>query len=176
MLRNTVTTLMLVTVGSLAGCYGADDSGGGDEQGMSAVSEALTVGGHRCPTHGEIAGRTVPADHQYFLTTFGGGRDTGRMACGRIADGRWLYMADKWRFGCGAHVRIENPRDHSYCIVEVADVGPNICVEQAAHRPIIDASPLVAEHLFGASSAGWSDHFKITVTEVPKTTALGICD
>ena len=47
-------------------------------------------------------------------------------------------------------------------------------VENAAGGPIIDASPLVSEHLFGTSSAGWSDHFAIEVTVVAATTPLGI--
>jgi MYXO-CTERM domain-containing protein len=131
------------------------------------------VGGYYCPTSGEIAGRTQPADHLYYLTSFGGGSDTQAMACGGTADGHWLYLADSWRFGCGTHVQITNPATGDFCVAQVADVGPNICVEEAAHRPVIDASPLVAEYLFHVSGAGWSDRRSIAAVVVPRSTALG---
>ncbi len=117
--------------GLIAGCYAAEppfDDGGSD--GVSARINELTVGGYRCPTSGEIAGRTVPSDGQFYVTTFGGGSDTQRMACGGSADGRWLYIADSWRFGCGARVRVTNPTTGRWCVAQVADVGPNICVER----------------------------------------------
>ena len=131
----------------VTGCYGSDDAlteaeGSGAGVSSTVVSE-LTVGGHYCPTRGEIAGRTIPSDNTYFITSFGGGVDTQRMACTGIADGRWMYIADSWRFGCRARVRVTNPRTGRWCIAQVADVGPNICVEQAAGRPIIDASPVI---------------------------------
>jgi hypothetical protein len=106
------------------------------------------------PQRGEIAGRNIPPDNVYYITTFGEGPDNQTMACGAYADGTWLYIADSWRFGCGAKVKLTNPRNGRWCVTQVADVGPNICVERAAGRPIIDASPVITRELFGRSSAG----------------------
>jgi hypothetical protein len=64
----------------VAGCYGSDDAlteGEGTGAGVSsAVVSELTVAGHYCPTRGEIAGRTIPSDNTYYITSFGGGVDT----------------------------------------------------------------------------------------------------
>ena len=168
----SLSSLVLVT-----GCYGSDDAlteaeGSGAGVSSTVVSE-LTVAGHYCPTRGEIAGRTIPSDNTYFITSFGGGVDTQRMACTGIADGRWMYIADSWRFGCRARVRVTNPRTGRWCIAQVADVGPNICVEQAAGRPIIDASPVITRELFGRNSAGWSERMVVRAELVPTSTPLG---
>ena len=139
---------------ALSGCYGADTA---DEEGApysATLVSDLTVGGYRCPSSGEIAGRTRPADNMYYLTTFGGGSDNQRMACFGSADGRWMYIADSWRFGCRSRVKLTNPRTGRWCVAQVADVGPNICVERAAGKAIIDASPVIARELYGIGSAG----------------------
>lgn len=147
-----------------------DDS----ELGASAqVVSDLTVGGHYCPQRGEIAGRNLPPDNVYYATTFGIGPDNGPMACGGYADGRWLYLADSWRFGCGARVKLTNPRNGRWCVAQVADVGPNICVERAAGRPIIDASPIVTRELYGRSAIGWSDRVPMVAERVASSTPLG---
>ncbi|MEZ4408768.1 MAG: hypothetical protein R3A52_20195 [Polyangiales bacterium] len=160
---------------ALSGCMAADDAvvAEGGEGVSATVTSELTVGGYYCPRSGEIAGRTIPDDDTYYVTTFGGGVDTQRMACRGTADGRWLYIADAWRFGCGAKVRVTNPRTGRWCVAEVADVGPNICVERAARRPIIDASPVITRELFNASSAGWSDRITVRAEMVPRDTPLG---
>ena len=171
--RLLATGLMAATV--LAGCM-ANDASSGDPSGdgvSSQLTGALTVGGYYCPQRGEIAGRTIPSDETFYMTTFGGGPDTGHMACGGIADGRWMYIADSWRYGCGAHVKITNPRTGRWCVAQVADVGPNICVEHAAGRPIIDASPVISRELFGTSGAGWSDHTTVRAELVAGSTPLG---
>ena len=97
------------------------------------------------------------------------------MSCGeKTLHGSWYYAASRQRYGCGAHIQIEA---NGKCVVaETDDYGPDVCVENAAGRPIIDASPLVSEHLFGTQSAGWSDRFRIQVTLVAKSTPLGPCD
>lgn len=133
----------------------------------------LIVGGHPCPTSGEIAGRDIPADGRYYLTTFGGGADTQSMSCGGIADGTWYYLADSWRFGCGTKIQITNPTNGRSCVAQVADVGPNICVEQAAGLPVIDASPLVSRLLFGGDSSGWADRRLVIANRVDPSTPLG---
>lgn len=170
----------LASVALVAGCYGSDDAlsdaeGSGAGVSATVVSE-LTVGGHYCPTRGEIAGRTIPSDNTYYLTSFGGGVDTQRMACGAMADGRSLYIADSWRFGCRGKVRVTNPRTGRWCVATVGDVGPNICVEQAAGRPIIDASPVITRELFNRASAGWSDRIVVRAELVPSSTPLGCGD
>lgn len=169
--------LSLASMALVAGCYGSDDALTEAEGGSGGVSAAvvseLTVGGHYCPTRGEIAGRTLPADDLYYITSFGGGVDTQGMACGGIADGRWMYIADSWRFGCRARVRVTNPRTGRWCVTQVADVGPNICVERAAGKPIIDASPVITRELIGRNSAGWSDRIVVRAELVAASTPLG---
>ncbi len=172
-----VARLSLVSVMALAGCYGSDDAltdaeGSGDGVSASVVSE-LTVGGHYCPQRGEIAVRTIPSDNMYYITTFGGGVEVGTMACGGVADGRWMYIADSWRFGCRAKVRLTNPRTGRWCVAQVADVGPNICVEQAARKPIIDASPVLTRELYNRSGVGWSDRVEVRAELVASSTPLG---
>jgi hypothetical protein len=120
------------------------------------------------------ASSSVPASGDYFLTTFGAGSDSGTMSCGDNTDhGSWYYAASRQRYGCGAHIQIEA---NGKCVIaQTDDYGPDVCVENAAGGPIIDASPLVAKVLFGGTSAGWSDHFRIHVTVVSKSTPLGPC-
>jgi hypothetical protein len=97
------------------------------------------------------------------------------MACGTdTKHGSWYYSASKQRFGCGAHLRVE--AQGRCVVVESDDYGPDSCVEAAAGEAVLDASPLVAEHLFGVSSAGWSDHLEVTVTPIADDAPLGICD
>ncbi len=134
----------------------------------------LVVGGYQCPTSGEIAGRQVPDDKRYYLTSFGGGSDTQGMACGGTADGTWYYLADSWRFPCGTKVRITNPANGKSVVAQVADVGPNVCVEQAAGLPVLDASPLVSQALFGSSSSGWADRRLVIGEVVDASTPLGL--
>ena len=122
------------------------------------------------------ASPAIPSNGEYELTSFGftRGADDGVMSCGDYTrTGSWYYAASRQRYGCGAHIQIEA---NGKCVVaQTDDYGPNVCVENAAHMPIIDASPLVSEHLFGVKSAGWSDHLRIHVTEVSKSTPLGPC-
>jgi MYXO-CTERM domain-containing protein len=120
----------------------------------------------------------IPADGIYYITTFGGGADTQGMACGGTADGTWAYVADEARYGCGAKLLIEG--NGKACIGEVADCGPNRCVEEAAcycscggHFPILDASPLITQYLFGITGSGWSDKQEVTVTLVDGSTPAG---
>ncbi len=174
MVKSRCTRYGLLALVTLVGCGGSTGDSAGGEGTSATLTSDLTVGGYYCPQSGSgIAGRNVPSDHTYFMTTFGGGPDTGPMACGGTADGTWLYVADAWRFGCGTHVRITNPHTGRWCVAQVADVGPNICVEQAAGRPIVDASPILARELFNAGGAGWSDRLTITAEEVPGSVQLG---
>ncbi len=164
----------LMVGAALSGCYGADEAltDEGTPYSASLVSD-LTVGGYYCPQRGEVAGRTRPADDLYYITTFGGPGDGGHMACFGSADGRWMYIADSWRFGCRARVKLTNPRTGRWCVAQVADVGPNICVERAARKPIIDASPVITRELYGIGSAGWSDRVVVRAEPVSASTPLG---
>jgi hypothetical protein len=157
---------ILVSLGLLgAGCTPQPV---GESSRMSSTDSSLTG------CHGQ-ASSTVSADGSYYLTSFGGGSGSnGTMSCGENTDdGNWYYAASRQRYGCGSHIQITA---NGNCVVaETDDYGPDVCVEDAAGGPIIDASPLVAKALFGSASAGWSDHFAIQVTEVDKSTPLGPC-
>ncbi len=119
------------------------------------------------------AASSIPADRTYVITTFGGGGDTQPMSCGGRADGTWYYAASRQRYGCGARIAI---RGNGKCVVaQTDDFGPDVCVERAAARPIMDVSPAVARALFGSSGFGWSDRVTVTVEEVSRATPLGPC-
>jgi hypothetical protein len=122
--------------------------------------------------HGH-ASTTIPADRKYVLTTFGGPGDHQSMSCGGFADGTGWYAASRQRFGCGAKLQIE--ANGKCAVVTADDYGPDVCVESAAHSPIIDASPRVSKLLFNESGAGWSDHLVVTVTKVDQSTPVGPC-
>jgi hypothetical protein len=147
-----------------AGCSGEIDGG----MSTSRTEEGLSG------CHG-TASSSIPSSGNYYLTSFGfSPSDDGSMSCGeKTLHGSWYYAASRQRYGCGAHIQIEA---NGKCVVaETDDYGPDVCVENAAGRPIIDASPLVSEHLFGTQSAGWSDRYAIQVTLVAKSTPLGPC-
>jgi hypothetical protein len=120
------------------------------------------------------ASSSIPDDGEYDLTSFGGPGESGIMSCGDYTkDGTWYYAASRQRYGCGSHIQIEA---NGKCVVaQTDDYGPDVCVEAAAGKPIIDASPLVSKYLFDTDSAGWSDHLAITVTQVDASTPLGPC-
>lgn len=153
------------------------------EEDLGRISSEAKVGGCSCPTKGNCAALSYsdkPSDGIYYITSYGGGNETQPQACPgmAMADGKWAYIADLARFGCGTKVKIE--ANGKSCIAQVADCGPNRCVEDAAaqnscqtHFPIIDASPLITKYLHGTTSAGWSDKFKIKVTEVSSSTPIG---
>ena len=142
-------------------------SSAGDESASSSSDSDL----RGCHGH---ASTTIPSNDVYELTSFGGPGESGIMSCGDYTkNGSWYYAASRQRYGCGAHIQIEA---NGKCVVaQTDDYGPDVCVENAAGLPIIDASPLVSKYLFGTSSAGWSDHYRITVTQVDDSTPLGPC-
>jgi MYXO-CTERM domain-containing protein len=175
--------LLLGAVALLAGCAGeglvVDQPG--DEAQVLNTRSPFSVGGCSCPGSGgcsSVSYSNIPSDHLYYVTTFGGGSDTQGMACGGTADGKWAYIADSARFGCGAKVLIE--ANGKSCVAKVADCGPNRCVEQAvsssgcsSHHPIIDASPFITKYLLGASGVGWSDRKTVKATVVAASTPIG---
>ncbi len=120
----------------------------------------------------------IPLDQVYELTTFGGPGDEQPTNCEAApdADGTWYYAANRQRFGCGARFRLTNAERSRCVVVEVADLGPNICVEEAGGRPAWDVSPLAARHLFGVPRAGWSEHRRVYAARVADETPLGPCD
>jgi hypothetical protein len=143
---------------------------------LGTREEGLTIcdGGQCFACNGNMSTQQ-PADGRYVMTTFGGGSDTQSVACGgRLADGMWYYAADRQRFGCGTHLKVENPANGACVILQVADAGPDICVEQAAAKPVLDVSPLASQHLFGTSGSGWSDGRIVHVTVTSEAT-LGPC-
>jgi len=120
----------------------------------------------------------IPVDQRYDLTTFGGPGDLQPVDCGdtRGADGTWYYAANKQRFACGTKVRLLDLARERCVVVEVADTGPNICVEEASGRPTWDVSPLASRQLFGVGQAGWSEGRGILGAPVHSSNALGPCD
>lgn len=119
----------------------------------------------------------VPVAQGYDLTTFGGPGDEQPVSCAGAADadGSWYYAANAQRFRCGQRVRLVDEARASCVVVEVADVGPNACVEEAGSMPIWDVSPLAAQTLFGVSSVGWSEHRAVLGAPVGSTNPLGPC-
>jgi hypothetical protein len=141
-----------------------------DETATEGASVAVPYGVTGC--HGQAAS-SIPSDKTYVITTFGGPGDQQSMSCGGHADGTWYYAASRQRYGCGARIAI---RANGKCVVaQTDDYGPDVCVERAANRPVIDVSPKVARALFGTSGMGWSDHKLVTVEEVARSTPLGPC-
>jgi hypothetical protein len=119
------------------------------------------------------ASSSIPSDGRYVITTFGGPGDHQSMSCGGYADGTGWYAASRQRYGCGARVKLEA---NGKCVVlQTDDYGPDVCVENAAGKPIIDVTPRASQYLFGTSSAGWSDRMVVTVTKVATGTPLGPC-
>ena len=161
-------TIASITL-SLAAASCASNDGSDAAEGASSAQTDEELRG--CSGHASSA---KPASGDYYLTSFGAGSDSGTMSCGsNTHHGNWYYAASRQRYGCGAHIQITA---HGKCVVaQTDDYGPDVCVENAAGGAIIDASPLVSLHLFGTRSAGWSDHDKVHVVEVPRSTPLGPC-
>ena len=90
-----------------------------------------------------------------------------------IADGSWYYAADNQRWPCGTKLLVTNPANGLSCIAQVADQGPAAWVEANAGGPVLDASPMVAQYLFGTTSSGWSDHRTVVVTVADPSSPLG---
>lgn len=125
---------------------------------------------------GSLTDDRLPEDQRYELTTFGGGADTQPVACAAPdADGTWYYAANSQRFACGQRVRLVTPTRDRCVVVEVADLGPNACVEEAGGAPIWDVSPLAANVLVGATSVGWSEHEAVLAAPVGSANTLGPC-
>lgn len=120
------------------------------------------------------AATSIPSDGVYVITTFGGASESQQMSCGsHTQNGSWYYAASRQRYGCGSKIQIQGG---GKCVVaQTDDYGPDVCVENAAGRAIIDVSPLVAQELFGVSGFGWSDNQTVTVTQVGSDAALGPC-
>lgn len=164
-------TLVIILLTATAACTADVDIITEDTDatpGVSIGTTAKSLSG----CHGQ-ASSTIPASGSYVITTFGGGSDTQPMSCGGLANGTGYYAASRQRYGCGSHVKVQA---NGKCVVlKTDDYGPDVCVENAAHMPIIDVTPRASKELFGVSGAGWSDHLVVTVEEVPTSTPLGIC-
>lgn len=125
---------------------------------------------------GSLTDNRVPASQRYDVTTFGGPGDEQPVACGGMdADGTWYYAANSQRFPCGQRVRLVTPDRGECVVVQVADLGPNACVEEAGEQPIWDVSPLAAQSLFGVTSVGYSEHRAVLGAPVGSANALGPC-
>ncbi|HET9992843.1 MAG TPA: hypothetical protein VFQ65_30115 [Kofleriaceae bacterium] len=159
----------IVPLIALAGCT-ADVEITEDTNATSGAS--VTYTSHLSGCHGK-ASTTIPSNGAYDLTSFGGPGDEQSMSCGGKADGKGWYAASRQRYGCGAKLMVQ--ANNKCVVLATLDYGPDVCVENAAHSPILDVSPAASKILFNSSSAGWSDHFAVTVTEVSASTPLGPC-
>jgi hypothetical protein len=122
-----------------------------------------------------------PQPWTYFLTSYGGPNDScylGTPACGgKVVDGKWWYSTGAYSFGCNSKLKL--CANGKCAVVNVVDNGPASWVEAKAQATcggtgyIIDASPVVSQHLFGTSSAGWSDCLAIQVETVDASTPDG---
>src|SRR5205823_14348981 len=106
-MRRSAKILSGVFLAALGAC-GSDDRDT-DAARYATVDSQLCLsnacsGGTSCCTGSAYS--NIPADHKYYLTTFGGGSDTGTMSCGGTADGTWWYAADRQRFGCHSVIKI----------------------------------------------------------------------
>jgi hypothetical protein len=147
---------------------------------LAENAQPLSVGGCSCVEVGSCADLSysdVPENGLYVLATFGG-PGGGTMSCGGVADGTWAYAAGRARFGCGTKLAVM--KNGKSCVAEVADCGPNRCVEQAAsysscgsHTPTLGVSPLIASHLIGVGSAGWSEQIFVAASIVDDSSIVG---
>lgn len=142
------------------------------EDSEATAGASIAIDNHLSGCHGK-ASASIPADGKYYITTFGGPGDHQAMSCGGYANGTGWYAASRQRYGCGAHLKVT--ANGKCAVVEAQDYGPDVCVENAAGKPILDVSPKVSRLLFNEAGAGWSDHFAITVTAVSSSTPLGEC-
>lgn len=146
---------------------------GEDEATEGTPGASVTTVDHALTGCRGKAATSIPSSGQYVLTTFGGPGDFQPMSCGGYANGTGWYAASRQRYGCGSKLRVEA---NGKCVVVVTDdYGPDVCVENAVGKPILDVSPKVSRALFGMSGAGWSDRVIVTATEVDAATPVGIC-
>ena len=168
-MRSQLSAILLV---ALFGACTADVEILSEDEGATSGASVTAVPRSLTGCNGQ-ASSSIPTDHRYVITTFGGPGDAQPMSCGGYANGTTWYAASRQRYGCGARVKVQA---NGKCVVlKTDDYGPDVCVENAAHMPIIDVSPLASKHLFGVAGAGWSDHLVVTVDKVDSSTPLGIC-
>ncbi len=126
---------------------------------------------------GSLTDDRLPETQDYDITTFGGPGDEQPVSCASPdADGTWYYAANAQRFRCGQRIRVIDAARSRCVIVEVADIGPNACVEEAGAMPIFDVSPLASQALFDVDSVGWSEHRAVYAAPVDNDNVLGPCD
>lgn len=162
--------VLVLFTATLAACTAEAPIASEDQTATSGTSITITDDLSGC--HG-AASKSIPADGMYVMTTFGGPGDEQAMSCGGDADGVGWYAASRQRYGCGAKLQVE--ANGNCVVVQALDYGPDVCVENAAHSPILDMSPRASKALYGVSGAGWSDHLEVHVTEVDASTPLGPC-
>jgi hypothetical protein len=166
-----VKTLALLAIAiATAACTADVDIISEDEEATPGASITTARGITNCRGQASSA---IPADGRYVITTFGGPGDHQPMSCGGYANGTTWYAASRQRYGCGSHIKV---MANGKCVVlKTDDYGPDVCVENAVGKPIIDVSPLASKALFGVSGAGWSDRLMVTVEEVSTSVPLGPC-
>ncbi len=82
------------------------------------------------------------------------------------------YSADADRFGCGARIKITNPKTGKSAVVAVIDRGPACWVESKVDHWGLDLSYPASSYLFGGQTA-ITEKAEVIAVEVPTDTPLG---
>ncbi len=82
------------------------------------------------------------------------------------------YSIGGARYGCGARLRVTNPKNQKSVIVMVLDDGPSCSVENKANYWVLDVSYPTIMYLFGQEE-GYTDHAMVDAVVVDSSTPLG---
>ena len=138
-----------------------------------------------------------PTDSRYYITSFGcwtdskgnergDGDDNCHPACEAEARSicgsgkswgdceraiRW-YAADADRFGCGARLKVTNPKNGKSVIVAAIDRGPNCKIEKGVQHAVLDLSYEASIYLHGEQKSA-KEKAAVVVETVGSSTKLG---
>lgn len=138
-----------------------------------------------------------PTDSRYYITSFGCWTDSkgnargdgddnchpsceaeSRSICGNgksWADCersiRW-YTADADRFGCGARLKVTNPKNGKSVIVAAIDRGPSCSIEKQVQHAVLDLSYEASIYLHGEQKSA-KEKAAVVVETVSGSTKLG---
>lgn len=138
-----------------------------------------------------------PTDSRYYITSFGcwtdskgnergDGADNCHPSCeaearsicgnGKSWDDceraiRW-YTADSDRFGCGARLKVTNPKNGKSVIVASIDRGPNCSIEKQVQHAVLDLSYEASIYLHGEQKNA-KERAAVVVETVSSNTKLG---
>ena len=82
------------------------------------------------------------------------------------------FAAGERRYGCGARLRVTNPKTSKAVVVVVVDRGPNCSIEKKVSYWVTDLSYPTTQYLFGGSKSA-DEEAEVQIAVVPATTPLG---